>query len=191
MVYRLIMLPHTPSSLGDQKVRVDLRDHFIAMRKLANMSQRDVAIRLGRHKSAVSLIESRTDWRCRTAQRLFRAIDCRLSYEVHELPELDPDDAFVAVLTAKPPRSPAAEDIRNCALAHYRIVHARLILGRTQGWVAEQAGMNEKAFSEWERTANQDSLVSSLQRGARALGGYLGFQVTKLAVANDDLGRAA
>lgn len=169
----------TPPDLdpADADAREHLRDTLTGMRVDAGLSQRDLALWMGLHPSAVSLLESRTTWRISTVQRWAHALGHRLVLWPDGLPYVD-----VSMFRPQGDEMRAMEWDRRALIE--AMADARRELGITQRELAARLGVTEPAIGLAERES--DVLMISAQRYCRGLGGSLGIDVVSLPPVLDD-----
>lgn len=149
------MLPTKERTRGDVRARIELAERMRLIRQISGLSQRDVAARMGKTKSILTLLENTPNWRAKTFLRWAHALEVRVEFEIINLPPLDTSDPIVATSLERQPLHPLGED----GLALFLLVHH----------INQQARAQSKVVLRF----TDDTMISDLQSAVRRLGGVL------------------
>lgn len=155
------MLPTKERTRGDVRARIELAEHMRVIRQVSGLSQKDVAARMGKTKSILTLLENTPNWRAKTFLRWAHALDVRVTFEVVNLPPLDTSDGYVAASLERQPLHPLGDD----ALALFLLERHINQQARAQGKVL--------------LICTNDTMISDLQSAVRRLGGVLKVNLSR------------
>lgn len=165
----------------DQAAQVELNAMLAGLRRSSGLSPDAYAQRLGVSASAVSYMERDPAPNLRIGTIEGRAVIVRrtLTITVHGLPDVadDPYVAFIARRTATTPEG-RAENTAAWIIGYCDAV--RQALGLTNEAVAGRMGITRAAVSRFHTNPIPTMLLGTAQRYARALGGHLQPQLTRL-----------
>lgn len=156
------MLPAKDRTRGDIRLRIELAEHLRLVRLMSGLSQRDVAARMGKTKSILTLLENTPNWRAKTFLRWAHALGVRVEFEVINLPVLDTSEPYVAASLERQPPHPLGEDGRALFLLEKHI--------------------NQQAYAQGRVTFRftDDTMISDLQSAVRRLGGVLKINLSRV-----------
>lgn len=171
----------------DLSTRLLLVDELRAGREALGISTTELDAAFGVAEGTSKAMERRTSWEARTTQRYARAVGRRLTFVIHDVPIPD-DDITALVLGSADTTTQQRQDH-----VHWRIICHQLRAARraqlTAVAMAARLGVTENAVHHWENNPDGSSIISA-QRHARALGGWLGWDLTRAPAALSTPARA-
>lgn len=164
---------------ADTAIRQALIDRLRMSRQDRGIMQSRVADQLGISGPAVHSLERRITWEARTIARYSRAIGWRIHWTAYDLAIPDDGDVMAIIIAAGDTSTPEREDrVAWLALCNDLVRVRRATCSAVE--MARRAGLADTTVHDWE--ANPlGSTITAAQRHARALGGYLGWQLEKTA----------
>jgi transcriptional regulator with XRE-family HTH domain len=160
----------------DTAARAALRELMVRLRQDAGLTQPDLASRLGITRSSVNDMERATSWAVRRVQAWCRALNHQLVLSVDGIAVPARPDLWAELYTVAAAPSDAGRDRLHLLATVHDLIRAREALGWTGEELARRAGVHGRAIRQWEDSPD-GSMVSSVQRYARALGGALTLTV--------------
>jgi DNA-binding XRE family transcriptional regulator len=159
----------------DLKTRLLLINELRAGRETLGISTTDLDAALGVAEGTNKALERRTSWEARTMQRYARALGRHLTFTIHNI-RIPDDDVTAVVLAAGDTSTPQRVD-----KVHWRVTCHQLRAARRHRFtavaMAARLGVTENAVHYWEANPDGSSIISA-QRWARALDGWLGYDLT-------------
>lgn len=132
-------------------------------RQVSGLSQREVAIRMGKTRGIVTILENTPNWKVKTFQRWAHALSLKATFEVNGLEPLDTADPVVAAALDRRPPHPLGEDALAVFLLERHLNQIRAV-------------RHKEPFHFYK-----DIRISDLQRDVRQLGGVLGISLSRVA----------
>lgn len=168
---------------ADPAARAAVQQHLRALRKSERLSAYEVSARLGLAVNAVRDLELKPpQWSVRRVQAWARALNHRFTMTLAGVAVPDGDDLITDLLTAATPFGAADEDRLHLFTVVNNLVRIRESAGITFQDIADRMGVHDRAVRGWEDHPD-GSLVKTVQRYARAVGGELILEVTPVSAA--------
>lgn len=162
----------------DAVTRLMLRDLLVHYRHRAGLSQRALGRKLELTQTTIARHEAGQSWMLFTLYRWAPAVGGRLLLRPVGLP--DAPDEVQALAAMRPADLTRGHEYTRAALAA-ELTAARIALGVTREELGEVLGCAESGIRELE-AARGDTLLGTVQRHCRALGGALWIGLEPLPV---------
>lgn len=166
----------------DHRARLILRDQLRVVRREQNVTLDGLGARMGMSRNAAADMHYRPSWQVARAQAWSRALCHQFRLTPTGLTVPDTYDVRADLLTVAVPVDDADEDRLHLLGVCDGLVRVRLHQGLTTQAMADLLGVTDNAVRLWE-THPAGSLVRTVQRYTRALGGVLRLDLHALAVA--------
>lgn len=149
------MLPAKELHRGDMRKRIEIAEHLRLARQVSGLSQREVAVRMGKTKSIVQLLENSPDWTVKSFLRWTHALGLQVTYKLENAPPLDTSDPLVATALERDPPHPLGKEALSLFLVERHINQIRAARGMES------------------HSVHKEDTVGDLQRAARRINAVL------------------
>lgn len=158
----------------DPAARIEIAQRLIAIRNEKGISQEGLCRLRGVPRHHQNNIERGTNWHVETLQAWSRSLGYTLVMTTRGLPELDDeDDIYAMILAMAKPKDRQAHDLLHRISVRNYLIRLRIHMGITITELASRWGRGVDSVSSWELAREDTSLLHTLQRYARSLGGWL------------------
>lgn len=170
----------TDLDVNDKLIRLRMQDWLLAERERQGVGNREIGQRVGHHTSWAHCFLKSTMWRTVTLQKMVRALNHRLTFNVDTFGKViipPPDGPLLSDVYANNPNPDRQEEAIRLDLGDLGRRY-REALGVSRVKLARKLNQEAKTVDVFEAGASPQYLLVTAQRYFRALGGELRLVLT-------------